>query len=606
MRLRNLLTVQVLLLILSVACALILGFFAFDSQRAVELIKNGGYWLMLLNVVWLLVNLWRRSSKYYGELGQLFRVWGEAIVFIIFTWLVLLAIQPTSFKITMDEPVLAATALRMHEYKEVMTTVRAHEIQGVFTQLDGYVDKRPYFYPFVLSLLHDFTGYRSSNTFLLNALLTPVFLGCLFICGHWCWPRYGGYASVSLFSTVPLLAMNVNGGGFELLNLCMLLAAAIAARSYLREPSSRRLDTLILLGLLLAQTRYESVLYVFAVALVGIIGWAQVRRILISPATLAAPLLLVPFAWLQVIFSEYQGLWQLKADKPFLFRLVPDNLEHAASFFFNFNDDQQPNSFLLSVCFVAALVVVLVCGLRWLKNCDIRSSQFLAFLPFGMVVVANFFLLMAYHWGQLDDIIATRIVLPFILLQVLLVVFVLGRLPHSRALHTVGIVIVAGYLMGATLPLCARSDFLRWVPARQEALWLQEKVQESGDASVLFVSNKHLLALVERKPAISLIQAMSHKEELNLHLRLGSYQEILFIYPQSTAKDSEGASDDIAANFELELIQREMMSEGHYMCMSRLIAVKWRDAETRTLELPKLPTADDSEARLQFYARTLP
>jgi len=599
------------LLILSALCALFLGFYAFDSETAVALIKRGGYWVMLASFVWLVINLVCRAS-HSTAVWILLRRRAGPILFISVVSLVLFAVQPTGYKITMDEPVLSATALRMHEYKEVMTTVRAHDLQGVFTQLDGYVDKRPYFYPFLVSLLHDFTGYRSSNAFLLNALLTPVFLSLLFICGRWAWPCYGGYGAVMLFATVPLLAMNVNGGGFELLNLVMILAAVIAAKSYLQAPSVYRLDTLVLVGLLLAQTRYESVLYVLPVALVGVIGWLQVRKVLISPATIVAPLLLVPFPLQQIIFSDYQGLWQLKdgAEKPFLLRLIPENLEHAATFFFNLTDDQQPNSFLLSVLFVAALLVGLVLGFRWIRNIDFRAPKLLAVLAFFGVILFNFFLLMAYHWGQLDDIIATRIVLPFILFQVLFVICVLGQISQSTAIRSVVFVAFIGYFIGVTVPLCARSDFLRWVPSQHEALWLQQEVQAHEGESVLFITNKHLVALVERKPAISQIHAMSRKEQLDLHLRLGSYQEILFIYPKTLNPEQVGelnlGVDDLNANFELELIKREKIGKERYMCMSRLKAVKWLEGEVRELELPDLSLIDDADEKLQFYARTLP
>ena len=58
--------------------------------------------------------------------------------------------------------------------------------------------------------------------------------------------------------------MNANSGGFDLLNLVMLLGTALAAYSYLRAPNAQRMNTLILMGILLAQSRYESVLYVLA------------------------------------------------------------------------------------------------------------------------------------------------------------------------------------------------------------------------------------------------------------------------------------------------------------------------------------------------------
>ena len=70
---------------------------------------------------------------------------------------------------------LAATALQMHQEKEILTPARGYEISGFFYLLGGYVDKRPYLFAFCTSLLHDLTGYRPFQTVILNTLLTPVF-----------------------------------------------------------------------------------------------------------------------------------------------------------------------------------------------------------------------------------------------------------------------------------------------------------------------------------------------------------------------------------------------------------------------------------------------
>ena len=164
--------------------------------------------------------------------------------------------------------------------------------------------------------------------------------------------------------------------------------------------------------------------------------------------------------------------------------------------------------------------------------------------------------------------------------------------------------------MAVTVPLCARSDFLRWVPVQHEVLWLQQEVQEHEGTSVLFITNKHLVALVERRPAISQVQAMLRKGQLDLHLRLGSYQEILFVYPSTVdsqrVRELKLAAGDLEANFELELIKQEKLGKERYMCISRLKAVKWLEGEVREFELEDLSLLDDADTKLRFYARTLP
>ena len=69
------------------------------------------------------------------------------------------------FKIVMDEIMLLGTSMSMHLDRTVLTPVRGNDIQGTFVILDGLMDKRPLFFPFLASLLHDLTGYRPANAF---------------------------------------------------------------------------------------------------------------------------------------------------------------------------------------------------------------------------------------------------------------------------------------------------------------------------------------------------------------------------------------------------------------------------------------------------------
>ena len=598
------------LLLLSAVIALKLGFFTFDGAQAVGIVKYTGYWVMLTSVALLVHNfILRVIPAWRIPLAGWRGVFGAA-AFIIACSVVLLVIQPTGYKITMDEPVLSATALRMHEYKEVMTTARAHDMQGVFTQLEGYVDKRPYFYPFLVSLLHDFTGYRSSNTFLLNALLAPVFLSLLFISGNWVCPRSGGYFSVLLFMGVPLLAMNVNGGGFDLLNLVMILSTAIAAKSYLDRPDLRRLDTLVLLGVLLAQSRYESVAYIFAVGLVVLIGWHRAGKMLISPVLLLVPLLLIPYPLQQAIFRNHQEFWQLNgAVEPFMAQFIPQNLAHASNFFFNWRDDQQPNSLLLSLLFVSALIVSLLLLIRRFKKRDLGGSVFLAISPFAVIVLFNFFLLMAYYWGQLDNIIATRIVLPFILFQVLFVTFVIGEVCASRVGKNAMLILIVGYFMAVTVPLCARSTFLKWVPDQHMCQWFRDQVVEYQDESVLFVSNMHIVALAERVPAIPEIYAKNNKAKLELIHSIGSYEYILFAYELARDSGTSGPFRPVTAvleDFDLETLVEAKINDNHLMRIGQLKGVHWSGDDARDLDLSDFELLEEGPEQLEFFSRLLP
>ncbi|MGJ8638932.1 MAG: hypothetical protein ACSHYA_06025 [Opitutaceae bacterium] len=533
------------------------------------------------------------------------------IVFVGLLSLVLLCIQPIGYKVTMDEPVLAATSLRMHEYKEVMTTVRSHDLQGVYTQLDAYVDKRPYFFPFLVSLLHDLTGYRSSNGFLLNILLTPIVLSLTYLVGSWLWARYGGYISCVLFSSVPLVSMNSTGGGFELLNLVMVLITTIAARVYFHHPTLRNQSILILLGLLLAQTRYESSLYILAVAGVIFCRWVIDRKIKISLVLIMAPLFMIPFALQQTIFNDYPGLWQLRdgAEQPFSLSFVSGNLISAKNYFFNVFDDQQPNSLLLSLLFCLSPFVALslfrVFRLRIIKS----KNEALFVVPFLIVILANFCLLMSYHWGQMDEIVVTRIAMPFILLQVFVSVFALSLFSARKWFGKAIVLLTAFYFLCFTLPTAGRSDFLQRVPGQHRALWLLDNLDEYRGESILVVSNMPLVTIAEKIPSISQRTAKKSKAQLAMHHEVGTFSEILFVYTLSNKSSEDGThkpATPVLKDFKLKTLVETTMGTHGLIRIARLEGVVWLEGEQREVDLSGYQDLGEGVEKLSFFAQTLP
>ena len=72
------------------------------------------------------------------------------------------------YKILMDEYNLTATSMNIHLEKTAFTPTRGRIVEGEFEVVDGYVDKRPFLYPLLLSIIHDISGYAETNPFILN------------------------------------------------------------------------------------------------------------------------------------------------------------------------------------------------------------------------------------------------------------------------------------------------------------------------------------------------------------------------------------------------------------------------------------------------------
>ncbi len=171
------------LFLLCGALAVVVGFWAIPAHTAINLVSQTGYWLERVAVVLFLRALW---LTFRGDLRAMEwrRLDLASVAVVTLAGIVLLVHETFGFKIIMDELMLLGTSMSMHFDRLVLTPTRGNDVQGAFVILDGMMDKRPLFFPFLLSLLHDLTGYRPANAFILNGLLTFILLGLTYICGR--------------------------------------------------------------------------------------------------------------------------------------------------------------------------------------------------------------------------------------------------------------------------------------------------------------------------------------------------------------------------------------------------------------------------------------
>ena len=284
---------RVWLFLLTGALAVILGFFAIPSRAAIVLVSDTGYWFELAAFLLFLRALWLtfRDELKAFQWRQL--DWASVTV-VGLGGVVLLVHETYGFKIIMDEIMLLGTSMSMHFDKTVLTPIRGNDIQGAFVILDGIMDKRPLFFPFLLSLLHDLTGYRPANVFILNSVLTFVLLGLTYATGRMLAGRRAGWLGVLLFAGLPLLGQNATGGGFELLNIVMILATLLLGARFVQKRDEASLSALCYSTLLLGQTRYESLIYVLPVVILVLWVWFSEGRSMLSWPVILAPLCCCP------------------------------------------------------------------------------------------------------------------------------------------------------------------------------------------------------------------------------------------------------------------------------------------------------------------------
>jgi hypothetical protein len=560
--------------------AVYLGFIGMSVPAAEIFIKRGGYYVMLLTFALFLHALWSlRRARAAGTAGDevMSRRQIVAVVLAI-GGLSLLAInsEPFRSKILNDEFVLQSTAFNLHYFRDVTMMVRGYDIQGVFLSTDGYLDKRPILYPFLVSLVHDFTGYRLLNAYLLNAVLMPVALWLVFIFGRQLTGWRGGLLAVVLLGSLPLLGQNATGSGMELLNVVMILTGMVLATEYLRAPREEPLVALGLAAVLLAQARYESALYVAPVAIVVLAGWLRAGRMIVPGHLLVVPLLLIPCALQNKVLSNSPLMWELtdKATTRFSFDYFANNALGAVQFLFS-RSVELANSQLLSAVGVIGLGWVLWRLVRTLPAWRTGAAAGVTFAVFGLAIVANTLLVFCYYWSNFSDRMAARFSLPLHVLLAFSAVLLMARLdrwwPATRILTWTGLV----FFLGFSTSRYAGHGYSH--VGIDEVEWERRFVNALPPGERIIISNKSTLPwLLEKKPSILIPRARFVADRLAYQLHQANFREILVLQgarPTTFGGDFEIPPDErLPAWFKTELIVEKRFGS-KLARISRLVSV---------------------------------
>jgi 4-amino-4-deoxy-L-arabinose transferase-like glycosyltransferase len=446
--------------------------------------------------------------------------------------------------------------------KQVSTILRAYNVAGTWLTIDTFLDKRPYFFPFLVSLMHDLTGYRIANMFVLNVACAGAVLALLYWFARELAGRGPAILAVALMATMPLFGQNATGAGMDLHSLAMVALVACLGVLYLRSPSDDRLCLLVLGSVLLTQSRYESIIFIGPVAFVVIAGWVRARRVILPWLVVAAPLLLVPYAWHRRVAEAQPLFWQLQEGQTSAFATsnVVGNLKGNLAFLFNTGTDLA-NSWYLSILGFAGLGWFAYQAGRWLwrRPRPQLPAAALVGVAFGAGVAVHFVLLLFYWWARFNDILASRFALPLCLaFCVLAAVMVKGlrdlRVPALR-IAAVGFGI---WLLTGALPAIDRRLYTEKNLAMQEIAW-EHSVIDKLPGPVLLISNKSTIPFVlwHIEAIISAVGAQ-RGEEIRYHMGQDTFKEVLVtqaIRPSDANGDMGVDPDDLMPpSYHLETI----------------------------------------------------
>jgi hypothetical protein len=522
---------RLLLLVLASLTAFVLGFATFTPHEGQLLLRYGGYPLIALTFAAWLGALWRLRPSFAATC-----TWarGEGrSVFIGTAALTLLAVltAPYLYKVLYDEVVVQGTATTLHWHREVGSIGRAYAFDGALQILEPYLDKRPYLFPFLVSLLHDFTGWREANAFALNTALLPVVLllayaGGRALAGH----RAGLVALVSL-GAYSLVLLNATGAGLEMLNLALVLGLVLSGAAYLERPDEPRLDLLVLTSILLANTRYESSIYVGSALLILLAGWARAGRPILSWGALVGPLLLIPYALHNRYLAATPALWELREGFKQRFSLdyLAVNIGFARTFFFNLGPSIANSPWLTFAGAATLFGLAVMAWRRHLRWCEL-SAPVQALLAVACGVGVNLGLLLAYYWGDLSDPIVSRLALPLHAVLALAIGGGIGLLEKNRPWRLAGPAICTALLCYGVWGARVTQNLPDLNQVETAERWELSVIKRLPPAERLVLTDKSpLFWFAQGMGSTSCARARQMAAGLEYHWRARSFQEILVI-----------------------------------------------------------------------------
>ncbi|MCF7687613.1 MAG: glycosyltransferase family 39 protein [Cephaloticoccus sp.] len=554
----------------------------FPPNSGFHLVVKCGYWLLLVNVALFGRALWRivRDHNQAWRPGKA-DFW--ALILVLAAGSLWQAHEERGFKILSDEVLMLGTSMDLHYIREATYPIRATDVQGPFQVLQGVLDKRPLLFPFVVSLIHDVTGYRATNPFYVNVVLGYVFLGLIYLLGtQTAGTRWGGALGVILFTGLPLMAQQAAGGGFELLNLVMLLVVLWLALRYAEHPEEKSGEALGLATVLLAQTRYESALFILPITALLIWGWAKAGRVVLPWSFWLLPVLLMPVVLQNRQFASNSSLWEMAgqgggATEPFGLSYLPDNLGHALAFFFD-TSGFQPNSIFFAVLGLLALPLLGIWIVRTLRepHKGAATDVALALVCLGLFGVTALF--MIYFWGQFDHPVIRRLSLPLHLLMFLAIMVVMARWLRRRLVWQVTCTAAVVALLIQGLPAMAKRAYEMEYTPGVEMAWRAEFLNRFPERTYLFIDQDSVFWVTQHIAATPIKQAQLRKDGLAYHLRNHSFSAMYAFQRYQVDEETGGLTidptDDLGSGFTLEPVWQKRVSTLRMARISRITAIE--------------------------------
>lgn len=563
-------------------CVLVWRFFFLDADSAKFIQEHFGFWMMVV-VLGLWLAQWSKVSREvkWDKVRNYLIENRWALPVVALGALFLQVHEPRQLRVVHDEPMHLATAKLMFEEGRVAAVSRTHFLDGepVYTGVLPVV--RMFLFPTLLAIVHALLGYDVDNIFLINGLLGICLLFLVYEVGRRLTSRRGGVLAVLLLAGLPLLAQNVTSGGYDVLNLVMILGFFLSLQRYMLRPGAEGLDLMLLTGLLLAYSRYESIVYLLLAVLAAAIKWSFEKKIQLTPLAVLSPLAIWPCLTANVIIWSDPAftLAHMREDGAGFFdvRFWTSNLAEAVYYMFSI-DRGSTNSLILSWLGGISLTILLVATAgRIIRSgwTEIRSAR-VVMVMFSLVALGIYVLVLTNFWGRPTESSATRFILPLMLVMALAVPLALQEFRRPREFTNLALISAFLFILTYSASVSSKARKTREMDAAAAYKWFLAEAEKMGNKGrVLYAAPSSLYLANHGFPSVPTAAIAMSEDKAALSLEAGIYDEILIMdlvsFDPVQRVWRRPPTVVIPAGVELKLVSKSQLTDGFEVRMLRFV-----------------------------------
>jgi hypothetical protein len=379
-----------------------------------------------------------------------------------------------------------------------------------------------------------------------------------------------------IFSGCPVFVLWVTSSGFETVNLLFIILTFLFFHQFSQNKNSDNAELLILTLILLAQCRYESVL--FMVAILFLLPHLSSRKNILqySYVMYIVPVLLVPNFWQHTLYKLSSKIVEMGPNQLEISRQVfsaGNLLTHVPKNIFVLTG-LNPNLGFTPVLFILSLTgIYLLARIKLTGSIEI-SSKFDTILPFGMVT----FLLMigilsSYYWGDFQNHFSNRFALVFLPYMVFSAIFCLDFIERkTKKPLKIFLTIFFVFHLLFYWPYGAHQKILKTLPLPKEYQkvlnYLETEYKHPQDT--LIICERPNLYVIHQYGAISFPYANTHVSEIMIAMSR-YYDHIVVLQSCSQKENNVMDSSRLQGVYKIREKKKINVSMSTYVRISEVI-----------------------------------